>query len=156
MTRERIAVFHGKGRDFLKALKAVRDWRDGADICGVFPANYRPTAKEIELMDAQISVQEEAYSPRNWRACLGLIREIRGERYDWFVILFNSTQLRILAHLVGARNSLWCRVDGRMEPLRGGLPWALLEPAIRMAWGRIAYSLIWLITHSLKVKRKAQ
>jgi hypothetical protein len=156
MRRERIAVFHGKGRDYLKALQAIRSWREEAELCAIIPANYSLSRDEMQVLDQVLEAEEEDYSPRNWRACLRLVRQIRSGDHDVFIILFNSAQLRILANLSGARQRTWCRVDGRVEVLRGGLLWALADPVLRMLWGRIAYAMIWILIHGLRTGKPNQ
>ena len=58
---------------------------------------------------------------------LRLIRRIRKERYEIFVVMFDSFQLRMLAALSGASRNMVCLPQGRLLPLSSNLLSVVLE-----------------------------
>ncbi len=139
----RIGVFYGKGRTFLDALKSIKSHDPAALVCAIVPAAYPVSEDEITFADEILKTDRARYGARDIVPLLLLIRQLRGARYDAFVILFDSPRQRILASLVRARRRLHCRLDGKVVELEYTIPGVVGDAVLRNLWGRLVYAFLW-------------
>ena len=149
-----ICVYYSEGLNYLERLRALRRREPDARICAMVPAGYCPSEAERAVADEIVEMECGHYSPRDVRACLRLVRRIRAERFDGFVVMFNSLQLRILAGLSGARRCACWRGDNEIQPLTTSallVPACLVFEAVR---GWTAYAVAWTAVHCRPVRRR--
>ena len=147
----RIGVFYGKGRTFLDALRSVKTYDPAAQVCAIAPAAYPISEDEIALTDEILETDRARFGARDIIPFLHLIGQLRGSRYDAFVILFDSPRQRILASLVGARQRLHCRLDGKVVELEYTIPRVIGDAVLRNLCGRIVYVSLWVLVRVFRV-----
>lgn len=148
----RIGLFYSLGPHFLRTLGRLKADYPGAAVTVMIPPGYPLSDKERDLVDTFVETELTHYSPKNAGPCLRLLRQIRGERYDLFVVMFESPQLRTLSALSGARQRACCLPGGHLVPLNSSLLRVLADECMRRIWGRIAYAGIWLAIRVLPVR----
>jgi len=153
-SRPRIGVFYSLGPHFPRTLKRLRtDYPDG-EITVMVPPAYTISDEERDLADGVVVTELAHYSPRNLGACLRLIHQIRAQNYDLFVVMFDSTQLRLFSTLTGASCRACCLPEGRLVALRSNLLGVLISEGARRMWGYTVYAVIWLIVRLFPVRTR--
>lgn len=146
-----IGVFYSKGRSYLEVLRCVHRHEPEARVCAIVPRGYLISPEERAASDEIVETERTGYSLQDLGALRSLLRQIRGARYDTFVILFDSPRLRILAALSGARQCAHCTFDGRLARIGPSVAGTLCDVAARNVWGRLVYALVWLVVWCLRV-----
>jgi hypothetical protein len=141
----RIALFYGVAPHFSRALRALRERHPGGHLTALLPPGFELTDEERALIDEVEPTERAHYTPMAVGPCLRLVRRIRRARYDAFAVLSDSTQLRILAAMSGARTRLCCHPHGRIDALRGTIPGIVARSVARRALGAVVYALLWLV-----------
>ena len=147
----KVCAFYSKGRTYLDVLQCVRQGYPEARVSAIIPARYPISREETVLVDEVVETERTRYSLREIRPLIRLVRQIRAGHFDAFVVMFDSPRLRILSALSGARQHLYCRMDGEFVPLRSSIPGTLLDVLVRAIRGRATYAYIWLIVRLLHV-----
>lgn len=150
--RRRIGVFYSVGPHFLRTLETLREEFPEADVRIMVPPGYPLSAEERAIADRVEETEQDHYSPGDVRACLRLVRRIRGEQFHLFVVLFDSVQLRCLAALAGAPNRLCCLPQGKLVPLGRSVAGVAVGEVLRRAWGGAVYATLWLLVRLLPVR----
>jgi len=148
----RVCVFYSKGRNYLDVLRRVRAEYGKAELTAMTPPNYRLSHQEVAVADAVETTERAAYSAKDPKPFLRLVGRIRNARYDVFVITFDSTRLRILAALSGAKQCAWCSLDGQIVRIRPTVVGALASAGARNVGGRLVYAWLWAYVRLAKVK----
>ena len=139
--RTRVCAFFSSGPHYRKVLTQLRTTYPDAEICAFIPPRY-PLEAASALADRVAVSAQDHYALRDWSALVRLVRRFRAERFDVFVVMFDSPRLAILAHLTGAKER-WCyTMDGRRKPLRLSLLRQLLVLALRRLRGEWRYAQI--------------
>jgi hypothetical protein len=145
-------VFYSPGHDFADALRRVKEAWPDAKVVAWVPAGYEPTQAVADVADEFRHTQHEHYGTRNLRALLSLVRQIRAERYDHFVVLFDSPKLRLLAALSKTRHCAHIPPRGKPIPLSDSpLATALTEARLRLQ-GRATNLAVQLAVRLLKTR----
>jgi hypothetical protein len=141
----RVALFYSVGPHFRRALDRVREEFATADaITSIVPPGLPGDAVIGVLREDVLVTERSHYTPRDLRPLLGLLRHIRSRRFDVFVVMFDSLQLRLFAALSGAPQRMVCLPQGALLPLRGNVATILFAEGARRIRGRIRYTAIWL------------
>jgi hypothetical protein len=149
---QRIGVFYSRGPHFLQALKHLRTRYPRAWIAALTPPEF-PREFVEGLCDEVIETGHAAYSMRDWRALLALRKQIRGGRFDVFVVLFPSLKQRLLAAFSGSRERYCFGIDGELRPLRWSIVSGLADALCRNVRGRLTYAYIHYVVHHRPVRR---
>jgi hypothetical protein len=145
----RVAVFHSPGHDFAGALRRVKEAWPTARLIAWVPASYAAPEAVEALADEIRRADRDRFGARN---VYPLLRQIRSERYDCFVVLFDSTRLRLFAALSGARERAWCPPLGSLGPLPNAPITVALREAALLVKGRAACAWIRLVVRILRVR----
>lgn len=149
--RETIGVFYSKGRTFASALRCIRAARPGAALTAIVPEGYPVCDEERCVADAFLEIGKGRYGLKDVGALARLTGFLRVRRFDAFVILFDSPKLRVLSALVGAGERLFCRMDGKLLPVRQSIPGTTVEAVARALWGRLVYAALWMAIRVTRV-----
>jgi hypothetical protein len=152
----RVCAFYSKGRSFLDVLDRVRAAYPGAHVTAMAPATYAMPEAERMAADDVIVTEQARYSMGSPGPFFRLMRQIRRERFDVFVITFDSPRLRILAALSGAARCAYCSMDRQVVPIGPTVPGTLAATLARNVWGRLAYRWIWLAVRLCKVNATSE
>jgi ADP-heptose:LPS heptosyltransferase len=106
---QHIGVFYSRGPHFRRALKHVRGAYPEASITALVPPAY--PAESIAGLANKVVVTVRA--ERTLSTFLSIIGQIRSNRYDLLVTMFDSPRLRVLSHLSRARFRYCFTPDGR-------------------------------------------
>lgn len=151
--RKRIGVFYSRGRQFGRILEAVRRDYPEAELVAVVPAGYPFPGDERGLCDGVVETGCEPYGIRHPMPLVRLIRLLRAQRFDPFIILFDSPRLRLLAALVGTPHTLYCAFDHALKPIHSTIAGVLADVAARGIVGRAVYGALWLAVRVRRVHR---
>jgi len=152
-TTPRICAFLSKGRNFVDVLKDIRSAYPKTPIDAVIPLDYPLSDEERALVDRIVETKKAHYSLRDAGPLFRLVRQLRAEHYNLFVIMFDSPKLRLLARLSNAKACTFHRLDHRMLPIYPSIPRIVADMAFRNVWGRVAYAYIWLVVHLLRTNK---
>lgn len=152
-TVQRIGLLYSYGPHFMKTLRALRDSHPDAQITVFVPANFPEALLDGMALHIRPILPDSGQRP-GIRQGLRLIRAIRGEALDSFVVLFASPRLQLVASLSKAVQSYCYHVDGRVEILRLRLLRALLRPIKNRIIGNLRYFRIWVYVHCTRVNAK--
>ncbi|NIA13208.1 MAG: hypothetical protein GWP08_03945 [Nitrospiraceae bacterium] len=148
-----IGVFHSKGRNFAEVLRRLREQEPEARICAIVPYGYPVGREELAHADEVVETEKAQYSIRDVAGLCGLVTQLRGARFDRFVILFDSPRLRILSALSRARQCAHIALDGRLVSIRPSIAGTIADIVLRHIRGRMLYAWIWIIVHTRRVGR---
>lgn len=148
----RVCAFYSKGRRFLDVLERVRAHYPKAQVVAMAPATYAMPESEKAAADAVLITEQARYSARAPGAFLRLLRQVRRERFDVFIITFDSPRLRILAALSGAARCAYCSMDGQVVPIAPSVAGTAAATLARNVGGRVAFAAIWVAVRVLRVK----
>lgn len=145
----RAAVFYSLGPHFVTALKAAR--HHGDEVIAVVPAAFEMPEEAARIADDILYTDRDAYSVWRPGALFALVRRIRRERFDTFVVMFDSPKLRLLAAMSGASTRWYCAPHGYMRRLKGGPvrvaareTWRRLKGCVLYAWLWVVVRLVWI------------
>lgn len=136
-----VCAFYSHGPHFLRVLRKLRMAHPRARIVAVVPPAF-PEPPIAPLVDAIVHTAGTAYTLRDPRPLVRLLRQLRAQRFTHFVTLFDSTRLRLIARASGAPHRLCHTPDGRIVDLRRNLLLQALHVLVRNAKGRV---LLWKI-----------
>jgi hypothetical protein len=153
MNGKRIGVFHSPGRNFGEVLRAVRQAFPEGDIAAIVPRGFSIPTVDKSLCNAVIEMSQTTFSLRRPGSLFALVRQLRAERYDSFVIMFDSPRLRMFAGTLGARATLYYTFDRRLRPVKGGTAGAAAMAAVNRIRGQAVYMCIWLLVRLLRAER---
>lgn len=151
-TAERIGVFFNKGRNLTDVLRAVRKEHPAAHICAIVPKSYSATEQELALVQETAYVERARYGLGDMGGFVRLIGQIRKQRYDVFVIMFDTPKVRLLGAVSGARAVWYCRLDGRLVPISKSILGILGSVIARRTVGGVVYGGAWLAVRLLKTR----
>ena len=149
---KRAGVFYSVGLHLEKCLHAVREDAEAPAIILFIPPGHSLKEREKALATEVVITELVHYSPKNVAACLRLLKSIKAEKLDEFVVMFDSLQLRLLASISGVNRRRWCDPRGRLSDLRGNAASILLREGFRRASGAIIYAMLWTLVRVLPVK----
>lgn len=153
MTRaDRIGVFFNKGRNLADVLRVVRGEYPGANVCAIVPRSYSVTEQESALVQETACVERARYGLRDMGALGRLIGQLRKRRYDVLVIMFDTPKVRLLGAVSGARTVRYCRLDGRLVPVRKSILGILGSVTARRTIGGVVYVGVWLAVRLLRTR----
>lgn len=138
----RVALYYGFGPNFIDRVKSLKRLRPHARLTVVYPAGYAVTDAERALVEEVLHTPKPAYSPRDVRGCLELVRWLRGLRFDEFVVAYDTLQLRLLAALTGVRRCTCLAPDNQIVPLTRWAPLVIPGKVWRCARGTAAFALM--------------
>lgn len=150
---KRIGAFYSHGPHYARMLQYLREAYPGAEVTAILPPGF-PGDALAGLAEKRMVTALPAYSIRNIRALRQLVRSIRAADYDLFVVMFDSSKLRLLSALGGARRSYCYGPDGRFVRIRLALTATLARCLYRNIRGRITYAYIHYIVHHRPVVPK--
>lgn len=133
-----ICVFYSHGPHYVRVLKRVRAHYPQARIHALVPPTV-PIDTVAPYADVVRQTELARYSLRALPAVLRLFRSLRAERYAVFVVIFDSTRLRLTARASGARERYCVTLDGRWVPLRRGFFRQFAQVLARRVRGEMAY-----------------
>ena len=142
-----ICVFFSFGPNYVEILRHTRAHHPDATICAMVPAGYPMTDEERSFVDEVVETELPSYSPRDPKACWRLVKLIRSRRFDRFVVMYESVQLRILAGLSGAKRCESRGRDNRNRVLSRSLPGALASILWVYTHGWFLFLRLWLVVH---------
>ncbi len=137
MTTERICAYYSADADYSARLTHLRRRHPEAHITAMIPPHYAISKQEREGVDEVIQTERDAYTPRDPRACMELIRRIWSGRYTRFVVMHDSAQLTLLAALSGARRPECWDGEGQIHELPRFPVDTLLRLVVRPLLGHI-------------------
>jgi DNA-binding transcriptional LysR family regulator len=144
----RIGAFYSRGPHFGRVLARLREEYPEADITAHVPEGF----PEAPVREHGARILYCGGAPP-LRALPSLIRSLRAQRYDLFVVIFDSPKLRLLAAASGAKQRCCHTVDGRIFPLRTAFSRMLAGGIWRRLCGAIVYARIWCVVHFRPVKK---
>ena len=142
-----ICVNYSEGLNYVERLRSVQERYPEGRLCALVPAGYPISATEKALVDEVMEAEQAHYSPREFRACWAHVRRIRAARFDCFIVVFRSPQLRLLAALSGAPRCECWGADNEILPLSRSVPVALLARLLHAVRGRLVYARVWMSVH---------
>ncbi|MBI4557030.1 MAG: hypothetical protein HY706_05545 [Candidatus Hydrogenedentes bacterium] len=147
-----ICVFYSQGPHFERTVRCIKERHPSAAVTTIVPKGY--PFPETLRSDVQEIIETKLihYSIQDVGSSLRLVRNIRRARFDLFVTMFDSPQLRLLAALTGARAAAWVRVDGGYFEIPTSFLAALFCAVFRGLVGRATYALLWVIIRCLPVR----
>jgi hypothetical protein len=148
----RTALFCGLGPHVPSVLRRLRESDPGVRLTALLPLGFDLTGEERALVDEIQTNERQRYSPTEIGPCLRLVRRIRRAHYDTFVVMADSSRLRILAALSGARTRICCHPHGWIEPLHGTLPGIIVRSVARRALGAIVYAILWAVVRGVPTR----
>lgn len=144
---KRVCVFYSLGIEFDQIVKSIRNAYPDAHLTALVPSVYTDPAAVAPHVDEAKRTKHASYpTTRPWRI-IGLIREIRRERFDVFVVIFFSFKLRLFAALSNAYEAYCWALDGRVIPLEKNVPAVLWDIAKQTVAGWWRYTRVWLNVH---------
>ena len=146
-----IGVFYSHGPHFMRVLRTLREQHPDARITAFVPEKF-PTEIIRAAADTIISVPPPPYGLRRPDIILALIRILRAQHPDRFVVMFDSLRLRWVARASGAREGWFIGPDGAYQPLRTTGITDLTEAAARRSRGTLLFLRIWWNVHTTRVK----
>lgn len=147
-----VCAFYSVGPHYRRALEWLRTNYPDAAVTAWIPPGVPLTDAEQGCVSDVVVTELGHYSPADVRACVRLLRQIRGRRYDAVAVMFDSEQLQLLAVLSGARERVYITPRGRAIPLTSSAVRVVAEWLARRVWGRLTYAAVWLAVHCSKVK----
>lgn len=148
--RTHIGLFYSYGPHFIKTARSLRETHPQADITAFVPEHF-----PVELLSG-LNISSQPLLPDTGRGraikkVIAIIRAIRRERLDIFVVLFNSPRLQLLSTISGAKVRRCQLVDGREIPVRLSLVSGIFHTAIHTVFGHWRYVRIWMHIHCTRV-----
>lgn len=154
--RQRICVFYSQCEHFNRLVRAVRDQNPAAHICTMVPSGF-DASRDAELaaaVDEVVETERASYSPLHPIALVRLARRIRNDRFDRFVILYETLKLRGLAAFSAAPVCECWTAYGRIKPVSSSPMSTLSGHIARTFSGRIRFLRIWWCVHFNRVRTK--
>lgn len=136
MKTTRIGILYSEGPHWKQALHAIALRWPEAEIRAW-------NATSLSETDGPLICREGGGNPRS------LLRAIRAERLDAFVVMFNSDKLRMLAGASGAQTCFHAGLDGALIPLPSSFFRALVYTLQRRGHGLCVFIQAWLAVHFL-------
>lgn len=152
MSRERIGVYYSHGQDFAQVLEGVRRMHPDAEILAIVPAGYELTEREMAACDAVHVTEHARYSLVAVPAIVRLVRQIRKLDCTLFIVLFQTTQLRIFASLTGADVCQCWGVDSRIHAIDAAVSSSITSVFVRKCKGWARYIRLWLYAHFVRIR----
>ncbi len=147
-----ICAYYSQGPHYVRMVKRLREEYTTAQIAAMVPPDYPVSEELLAHVDGVIKTELPHFSPRNVAACHRLLRQIRSARYDVFAVMFDSSQLCLLAALSRTPRCLHGTMDGRLVPLSTSICTTTAGIVFRGLWGRLVYIIVWLIVHLCPVR----
>lgn len=149
-TPQKICAYYSHGPHYARMLKHLRATYPAATIVAIVPPAYprdalRGLANEVQWTNSA------RYGLAAPGALKGLIGDIRRQRFDLIVVMFDSPKLRLLARAVGAKSRRVYTVDGRLEPVSTAVLGSLGRDLLRRLSGTLLYARLWCIVHLQRV-----
>lgn len=113
----RICAFYSHGPHFRKVLQGLRKSYPKSHITALLPPGY-PSAVIRELVDTYEFTQYKQYRATQFGALLNLRKQIRKNKPDVFIVMFDSNRLRLLGSLSGVRERYCITPRGHWKQLR--------------------------------------
>lgn len=147
-----IGIFYSYGPHFIRTVRSLRADSPEARITAFVPAEF--PAGLLGGLDVVLApILGNPAERRSPGVLLSIVRAIRRQRLDVFVVLFDSPRLRLLAALSGARERQCCLVDGRTLPVRVTIAGNVFRTLGGRLRGQFRYARIWLSVHLTRVGR---
>lgn len=141
--KNRVGVFYSLGQEFDQIIKSIREAFPDDHLVAMVPSAYVETEAIAPFVDEAIRTKYASYPSRQpWRT-LDMIRTLRRERYDVFIVIFYSFKLRLLASLAGAPRVYCWALDGRVIPLETNIAAVLADIAKQTLLGWWRYGRVW-------------
>ena len=148
---KRVCAFFSSGPHYRKVLQGLRARYPDAEVHAVVPPRY-PEEAAAALATTVHRTEHDHYGPGDPAALWQLLRWLRGQRFDVFVVMFQSPKLVALARLSGAPERYCHTLDGRYAALRMPLFKQCLSLLSRRAEGRRTYARIHRIVRTRPVE----
>lgn len=145
-----IGLFYSYGPHFMKTARALRLEHPDSRITAFLPQEF-PVDLLADLDITAARVLPNPGAGRSVSMLFSIVRAIRAQRLDLFVVLFNSPRLRLLSALSNARECQCRLVDGRSVPVRFTLAGGLAHTLFRRLRGNIRYARIWIEVHTTRI-----
>jgi ADP-heptose:LPS heptosyltransferase len=145
----RICALYSHGPHFVRLLRHLRAEYPDTQLVAFVPPDY-PAAVIKQWADR---VERIPGGKRGMTAFKEVLRQVRAERCDLLVVMFDSPKLRVLAAASGVRNRYYYAADGRYAPLRKGLLSSLLHGLWRQCVGRVRYAYIRHVVYHRPVQK---
>lgn len=153
--RTRIGLFYSYGPHFIKTVRSLRETHPQADITAFVPEHF-----PVELLSG-LNISSQPLLPDTGRGraikkVVTIIRAIRKEHLDIFVVLFNSPRLQLLSTISGAKERRCRLVDGRELPVRLTLLSGIYHTAVNTVVGHWRYARIWIHVRCTRVHARTK
>ena len=149
-----IGILYSYAPHFRKAVHHLRTTSPNARLIAFVPPSF-PSDVLSAYVDEQVSCVPEPQSPKTLPQSWRLIREIRKQRLDIFVVLFKSSRLQGVSALSGATESCCYDLSGALTPVRLRLFHAFFGGIFRRVRGQLLYWRLWLNVHCTSVTPRA-
>lgn len=151
MTKQpHIGLLYSYGPHFVKTARALRERYPEADIVAFVPESFPVSLLEDVSISCRSLLADNAHR-RAVKKIVALVRAIRRERLDIFVVLFNSPRLQLLSAISGSKERRCRLVDGREFEVHLTLLSSLVHTLVSSVVGRWRYARIWLNVHCTRV-----
>jgi len=135
VSNQRIGVFCNAGIHAGEVVAAVLARFPDADVYALVPPGSFLKKRFGTSMVNVVEMERERYSLREPGVCWRLVRRLRRERFERFIVLFDSLQLGLLGGIIGAQ-TVECWDDAKViHRLPRTVPGVLVRLLGRRIWG---------------------
>lgn len=152
----KIGLFYSYGPHFLKAIRFLTEKYPKEDIVLFLPQNF-PTYYFENLSITPIFLPWDGkHLPflKGTKIFLNIVKIIRSQKLDQFVILFESLRQIILSKLSGAKDSFVYSIHKEYKPISQGILKSLTQLFINRLKGFFLYLYIFLHVYLCKSPKK--
>ncbi len=153
---QRICAFYSKGNHYVATLQWLRRHCPEAAITAIVPPGYALSAAARQLVNEVVETEQAHYTLRDFSAFRRLVRKIRAQRLDIFVVMFDSPRLRLLAAQANARKRLCYTEDGQRIKMDSSTPRVVAKAVLQLCWGHIVFATLWLTVRLFMTRPKLQ
>jgi hypothetical protein len=124
------------------------------EIIAIFPKSYAVSDEESSHLDRALITPYDNYPPRRPVRVSGLVRMLRAEGFDEFVVLFDTFKLRSLASLSGAGRCWLWTAWGTVNALDSRFSVAAAKTLFEFVRAWLRYAKVCLAVYSVSAKKR--
>ena len=151
--KPKLGIFFSPGQEFQKLLASVRERRPSAEIIVIVPKSYVLSGEEMKFVDRVLNTSHDNFPPRRPIRIWGLVRALRAEGFDEFVVLFDTFKLRSLASLSGAARCCCWAAWGKVDPLESSFAKSALTTLFQFARAWLRYAKVCFAVYGSSAKK---
>ena len=149
--QQHIVAFYSRGPHYARLLRHLRKAHPNARITAMVPPGF-PAETLAELADAVLVTPAPPHGLRNPTTLIALIQQVRATNCARFVVMFDSTRLRLVA-MASSAPERWCfGPDGSYTPIKSAPLRRLFGGVSRRLRGWATWLRIWMVVHTTRVK----